>query len=482
MAFAASADRPEEAAQRPPIPQEENRQHVSKHVAELAKRVTPLGRTVVDVSGELDQIRLQTETTANDIHTANDHAAEAKGAVSAVLSRAEETLDATRTARSSTRESTQKMVEAATITGDLANWATSVGGRAEELIKKVRRVEKTAQEIDKIASQVNILSVNASVEAARAGAAGPGFAVIAQSITELATTTQNTVNEIIGLLGDLGGEATALVTEGTEAKDKAEAATRGADAMSQAIGEVDEIIGQIETRSSGIVEDARGIDTAYDAVLKALDAIEQKALTSATAVGSASDQLTLLVDESEALVSLACAMGGTTQDSRFIDKVLEMAAAVSHAFEAGIAKGMITEAQLFDQRYTPIPGTNPEQVMAPFTNFTDKVLPPIQEAALDFDPKVMFCAAIDRNGYLPTHNNKFSKPQGNDPIWNAANCRNRRIFDDRVGLKSGRNTSPFLLQTYRRDMGDHFIIMKDLSAPIIVNNKHWGGLRFAFKF
>ena len=94
-----------------------------------------------------------------------------------------------------------------------------------------------------------------------------------------------------------------------------------------------------------------------------------------------------------------------------------------------------------------------------------------------------FCAAVDRNGYLPTHNLKFSQPQGADPVWNAANARNRRIFNDRTGLAAGRNERRFLLQTYRRDMGGgHRVLMKDLSAPIIVQGRHWGGLRLAYSF
>lgn len=131
----------------------------------------------------------------------------------------------------------------------------------------------------------------------------------------------------------------------------------------------------------------------------------------------------------------------------------------------------------------PIPGTDPQQVMTRFTAFTDEVLPDIQERMLELSDKVVFCAAVDRNGYLPTHNRKFSKPQGKDPVWNAANCRNRRIFNDRTGLAAGRNTRRFLLQTYRRDMGGgRYVLMKDLSAPIFVRGRHWGGLRLAYKF
>ena len=89
----------------------------------------------------------------------------------------------------------------------------------------------------------------------------------------------------------------------------------------------------------------------------------------------------------------------------------------------------------------PIPNTNPPQITARFTNFTDRVLPAIQEPLLALDPRVVFCAAVDNNGYLPTHNIKFSKPQSADPVWNAANCRNRRLFNDRTGLAAGRNVT-----------------------------------------
>ena len=64
-----------------------------------------------------------------------------------------------------------------------------------------------------------------------------------------------------------------------------------------------------------------------------------------------------------------------------------------------------------------------------------------------------------------------------------ANCRNRRIFGDRVGLKAGRNREPFLLQVYRRDMGGGtFKMMKDLSVPLFVQGRHWGGVRLAYSF
>jgi methyl-accepting chemotaxis protein len=56
------------------------------------------------------------------------------------------------------------------------------------------------------------------------------------------------------------------------------------------------------------------------------------------------------------------------------------------------------------------------------------------------------------------------------------------LFNDRTGLRAGRNTQPFLLQTYRRDMGgEQFLLMKDLSAPILVKGRHWGGFRLGYR-
>ena len=182
------------------------------------------------------------------------------------------------------------------------------------------------------------------------------------------------------------------------------------------------------------------------------------------------------------MVQDTVSIGARTEDTPYIERVQDDAAKISALFEAAIDDGTISTADLFAHIYTPIPGTNPEQVMAPFTHLTDKLLPPVQEAALGQSEKVVFCAAVNLDGYLPTHNRKFSKPQGKDPTWNTGNCRNRRIFDDRVGLKAGQNTNPFLLQVYRRDMGGGvFKVMKDLSAPIMVRGRHWGGLRRAYE-
>ena len=97
---------------------------------------------------------------------------------------------------------------------------------------------------------------------------------------------------------------------------------------------------------------------------------------------------------------------------------------------------------------------------------------------------LVYCIAADRNGYIACHNQKYNHAQrSGDVVWNTANCRNRRIFNDRTGLASARSSKPFLLQTYRRDMGGgQFVLLKEAAAPITVNGRHWGGLRLAYRF
>ena len=114
----------------------------------------------------------------------------------------------------------------------------------------------------------------------------------------------------------------------------------------------------------------------------------------------------------------------------------------------------IGRADLFDSQYQPVPGTQPPQHLTRFAALADKLFPQVQEPLLKLSDKVVFCIAADRNGYIACHNTQYNHPQRpGDVAWNTAHCRNRRIFNDRTGLASGRNQRPFLLQTYRRDMG-----------------------------
>jgi methyl-accepting chemotaxis protein len=171
------------------------------------------------------------------------------------------------------------------------------------------------------------------------------------------------------------------------------------------------------------------------------------------------------------------------ENQEFVDRAIDAAAMVSMVFEEAVGDGKLTREALFDTDYAPLEKTNPQQFRSRSLDVLESILPPIQEPLLAGDKRMIFCAAVDRNGYLPVHNTIYSKPQKpNDLAWNTANCRNRRIFDDRAGLCAARNVRAYLIQSYPRDMGNGIVIMmREIDAPVRVFGKHWGGFRTAYK-
>lgn len=171
------------------------------------------------------------------------------------------------------------------------------------------------------------------------------------------------------------------------------------------------------------------------------------------------------------------------ENSDFVARAIDTGHAIVKIFEDGIASGRLTLDDLFDDAYAPIEGSNPPQFRTRMLAWADRALPAFQDRLLASDPRMSFCAAIDRNGYLPVHNSLYSKPQRpGDTQWNTANCRNRRIFNDEAGLKAGRNTRSFLIQSYARDMGNgSTVMMREVDVPIRIAGRHWGGFRTAYR-
>ena len=166
-----------------------------------------------------------------------------------------------------------------------------------------------------------------------------------------------------------------------------------------------------------------------------------------------------------------------------VTRAMEAGAALTKIFENGVASGAISVEDMFDTNYVEIAGSNPVQYRTRILDWADRALPPFQEAFLARDPRMAFCAMIDRNGYLPVHNKIYSHPQRpGDVTWNTANSRNRRIFNDAAGLAAGRNLRAYLIQSYARDMGNgNTVMMREIDVPVRVKGRHWGGFRTAYR-
>jgi methyl-accepting chemotaxis protein len=171
------------------------------------------------------------------------------------------------------------------------------------------------------------------------------------------------------------------------------------------------------------------------------------------------------------------------ENTDLVTRAMEAGVQLRRMFEQAVSSGAVSIDALFDSDYVEMAGTNPLQHRTRILDWADRALPPFQEAFLAKDPRMVFCVAIDRNGYLPVHNKIYSHPQRpGDVAWNTAHSRNRRIFNDTAGLAAGRNQRTYLIQSYARDMGNGVtVMMREIDVPIRVQARHWGGFRTAYK-
>jgi methyl-accepting chemotaxis protein len=450
-------------------------------IGAVAQEAGTLGIEIADVAGSVEDVSLRMAKKAEIFAGLRQAAAGMSGTSEHIVTAAKTARSVAHRALGEVEGSRAQLNHSLDDIKALVNGVTGMESQLSGLRDALVRIGKVAQEINAIAKQTNLLALNATIEAARAGEAGRGFAVVAGEVKALANKTGEATADIDATLKYLNEQARLLLAESTESMAKAKAVGQGASALGAVIETVGDAMVQVDQETGRIDEAATRIgETSRSFEHQIADMAGDVQLSSAD-LHSATERVIKLLGVSERLIGITAELDVETVDTPFIRHAQGAAAKISALFEDAIRDGRLTVESLFDATYQPIPGTNPQQVTAQFTDFADAVLPAIQEPMLSADPRVVFCVAVDRNGYLPTHNQKFSKPQGSDVAWNTANCRNRRMFNDRVGLAAGRNTRPFLLQTYRRDMGGgQYRMMKDVSAPITVAGRHWGGLRLAY--
>ncbi len=452
------------------------------HLAGFAEQAGKLGLDLADVAGLIEQISCRIDAQAQAF-------AAMRGAASAMLASNRKVTEAAGQAEAVTRGAADSMAgsramleEALEAIGSLAEIVTQIHNDAEGLGGALRNVGKVAANIHAIAKQTNLLALNATIEAARAGEAGRGFAVVAAEVKVLARNTAEATAEIENTLKALDTSAARVIERSIRGAAQAQETRKRNDAVGKAVDEIGIAMRSLESEARSIGSAATEIDDRCAGFASDVSSISGDVDASSRDLQAARDRLLRLVETANALMGRVTQTGVETVDTPFVRRAQDTAKRIAEVFEQALLRGEIALEDLFDENYVPVPGTDPPQAMTKLVPLADRLLMPIHDAVAASDARIAIAASFDRNGYAPTHMTKYSQPQGADVEWNRANCRNRRIFTDRVAQAMAMNREPFRLQAFRRDLGDGtYATVKDVAAPIVVRGRHWGNFRMAYK-
>ncbi len=373
-------------------------------------------------------------------------------------------------AQSSLRELNEVAENINGIGGKLADFRTTVG----ELSQSSENIRDIVVLIKNVSEQTNLLALNAAIEAARAGEAGRGFAVVADEVRHLAERVKKATEEITGNIHTM----TSLVEDTIqETDDINSAAVQAQQVINRSSSHFRSMVGDFEHTGSQLMQIA--------AAMEELSATNEQTHDTVARIHKLANIISARVDEAQTSANDLSRSTEQVQEtvSRFkigsgnFDDILTTVRRYRDIIEAKIQAMADSGINVFDRNYRAVPDTYPQKYKTSYDDVFATHIQPLIDALVGEVKGGTFSLCVDVNGYGPTHNSKYSRPLTGNREEDIAASRDKRLFDDPTGSRGARNTAPFLLQTYMRDTGE---ILNDLSMPMFVNGKHWGGLRLGF--
>ncbi|MBR4724744.1 MAG: hypothetical protein IK071_03065 [Lachnospiraceae bacterium] len=305
------------------------------------RKLSSASESASKISGMMDQISAMVDEAKVRIETSNSHAKEidenvttcenamtelAKGA-EMVANTSEAQLVATKEMFNTIEELKQIATRSAedmesvsseinTCIGakdSLVNGITSVNKKAASVEERARTLSATAQTmndiiemINEVASQTQLLSLNASIEAARAGEAGRGFAVVAGEIGSLVEQTTTATSKISDKVSEIRQEIETVVTDISEIRSEVSAQADNSIEMGR---QFDEMAGQVNEVRNGIRKQNEAVDVIYASGTSISDSISTLSGVSEETTASAEQTLRLLHTSAESIESLTGELG-----------------------------------------------------------------------------------------------------------------------------------------------------------------------------